>query len=95
MRPLILLSPAKTLNFESALSPSLARAAATAPQYLSEAHALASSLGTLSKPELAKVRRLVRCACAVHGWYTRTARRTPHVHRMRMYVHRMRTCTHT
>ena len=89
MRPLILLSPAKTLNFESALSPSLARAAATAPQYLSEAHALASSLGTLSKPELAKVRLLV------HGWYTRTARRTPHVHRMRMYVHRMRTCTHT
>ena len=62
MRPLILLSPAKTLNFEAALSPSLAKAAATAPQYLTEAHALAASLGTLSKPELAKVRLLVRCA---------------------------------
>ena len=58
MRPLILLSPATTLTFEAALSPSLAKAAATAPQYLSEAHALASSIGTLSKPELAKLMSL-------------------------------------
>ena len=49
MRPLILLSPAKTLNFEAALSPALAKAAATAPHYLSDAHALAASLGTLSQ----------------------------------------------
>ena len=49
MRPLILLSPAKTLNFEAALSPALAKAAATAPHYISDAHALAASLGTLSQ----------------------------------------------
>ena len=58
MRPLILLSPAKTLNFEAALSPALAKAAATAPHYLSEAHALAASLGTLSKAELGKLMSL-------------------------------------
>ena len=55
MRPLILLSPAKTLNFEAVLSPSLAMATATAPHYLSDAHELAASLGTLSKAELAKL----------------------------------------
>jgi hypothetical protein len=58
MRPLILLSPAKTLNFEAALSPALAKAAATAPHYLSEAHTLAASLGTLSKAELGKLMSL-------------------------------------
>ena len=58
MRPLILLSPAKTLNFEAALSPALAKAAATAPHYLSEAHALAASLGTLSQAELGKLMSL-------------------------------------
>ena len=87
MRPLILLSPAKTLNFEAALSPSLAKAAATAPQYLTEAHALAASLGTLSKPELAKVRLRVRCACALHGWYTT---RAPHAHS----THACTPCAH-
>jgi len=58
MRPLILLSPAKTLNFEAALSPALAKAAATAPHYLSDAHALAASLGTLSQAELGKLMSL-------------------------------------
>jgi hypothetical protein len=58
MRPLILLSPAKTLNFEAALSPALAKAAATAPHYVSEAHTLADSLGTLSKAELGKLMSL-------------------------------------
>ena len=56
--PLILLSPAKTLNFDSVLPPSLAKATATDPHYLSEAHDLAASLGGLSKAELGKLMSL-------------------------------------
>ena len=54
MRPLILLSPAKSLNFERPLSTSKALQAVTTtqPTFLAEAHALAGTLSSLSKAEL-------------------------------------------
>ena len=53
--PLLLLSPAKTLSFETALSPALAKVAPTAPAMLRQAGVLSKQLGQLSKSELKKL----------------------------------------
>ena len=50
--PLILLSPAKTLNFEASLSVALAAAKPTAPRFPSQTSTLASALAKLSKANL-------------------------------------------
>ena len=57
-RPLILLSPAKSLNFDKALAAPLAAAAATTPTFLNEANALAGTVAALSKAELKKLMSL-------------------------------------
>lgn len=50
--PLILLSPAKTLNFEAKLSPVLAAVAATQPPMLPQARVLTAELAKLGKPQI-------------------------------------------
>ena len=52
MRPLLLLSPAKTLNFESALTPFIAALSATEPRFLSRANDLSSVLAAMPKAQL-------------------------------------------
>ena len=50
--PLILLSPAKTLNFDSPLSHVLTAAKATAPAFMAQSRRLTAAASALSKPEL-------------------------------------------
>lgn len=50
--PLILLSPAKSLNFEAPLSRALAATTATQPQFLSQARELTAAAAALSKSDL-------------------------------------------
>ena len=50
--PLLLLSPAKTLNFDSALSPALRSLTPTEPRFLERCSALADRVGSMSKSEI-------------------------------------------
>lgn len=58
MKPLILLSPAKTLNFESELSPALAKATPTEPRMLERTRELTAVAAALSQTELQKLMKL-------------------------------------
>lgn len=58
MKPLILLSPAKTLNFESELSPALAKATPTQPRMLERTRELTAVAAALSQTELQKLMKL-------------------------------------
>lgn len=51
-RPLILLSPAKSLNFDKKLSAALGAATSSQPQYLETANGLVGTLAALSKGEI-------------------------------------------
>ena len=55
MRPLILLSPAKSLNFDGVLSTALAAAAPTAPAFAQRADELVAAAASLSRAELKKL----------------------------------------
>lgn len=58
MRPLILLSPAKNLSVEGALTPALSAAKPTQCIFLEQSRALLDSAKALSKPELKKLMKL-------------------------------------
>jgi cytoplasmic iron level regulating protein YaaA (DUF328/UPF0246 family) len=71
MRPLLLLSPAKTLNFESALTPFIAALSATEPRFLSRANDLSNLLAAMPKAQLKSLMSLSDSLAALnHARYS-------------------------
>jgi len=70
-RPLILLSPAKSLNFDKKLSAALFAAASTQPQYLETANGLVDTLAALTKGEIKSLMSLSDALATLnHGRFT-------------------------
>ena len=69
--PILLLSPAKTLNFDSGLSSAIRAMKPTKPRFLGQAHALADQLAKLPKAQLKQLMGLSDSLAALnHARYT-------------------------